>query len=107
MQWPHTVTLFCAHGGRIVLEGVLLETTKGTKAAKGELNSTDPATIFIPMQYAPDLQLTAEKDFFCRGVVNEDDRSYQEIREMHETYRVTSVARYDYGGLQHWEVTGR
>lgn len=53
-----------------------------------------------------ELTLSPEKDYFARGDVP-DEGSYQKCREKHETYRVTSISRYDYGLLQHLEVGGR
>lgn len=105
MKLPHTVTIF-QPAGRTVLAGVLLESTRGTTASKTALNSADTVTLHIPLALAGNLKLSPEKDYFARGDVP-DAGSYQKCREQYETYRVTSVSRYDYGTLQHLEVGGR
>lgn len=103
MKLPHTVTIF-QPSGRTVLTGVLLESTRGTAATKTALNSADSVTLHIPLPC--ELTLSPEKDYFARGDVP-DEGSYQKCREKHDTYRVTSISRYDYGLLQHLEVGGR
>lgn len=103
MKLPHTVTIF-QPSGRTVLTGVLLESTRGTAVTKNAQNSADSVTLHIPIPF--DLIVSPEKDYFARGEVP-DEGSYQKCREKHETYRVTSVSLYDYGGLQHLEVGGR
>lgn len=107
MKLPHTVTLF-QPSGRTVLSGVLLESTRGTSVSKTAMNSADTVTLHIPFSVAPDLRLDPETDYFAYGDVP-DEGSYQANREKHEVYRVTSVARYDYGSpqMQHWEVGGK
>ena len=107
MKLPHTVTLF-QPSGRTVLSGVLLESTRGTSVSKTAMNSADTVTLHIPFSVAPDLRLDPETDYFAYGDVP-DEGNYQANREKHEVYRVTSVARYDYGfpQMQHWEVGGK
>ncbi len=96
MKLPHTVTIFQPSGPNSAYRRVA-ESTRGTVATKTALNSADSVTLHIPLPC--ELTLSPEKDHFARGDV--PDEGYQKCREKHETYRVTSVSRYDYGLLQH------
>lgn len=105
-----------------LLIGVYAEKTRGAeKAAEGDKNA-DCLLVIIPFQPHKKGFLTplefekcgdktehwtlAPGDIISVGDTGAAD-SFSELTSRAETFRILSVRTFDFGGLQHWEVTAR
>lgn len=144
MYAPHTITLyyitedevtFETSNGITILEGVLLDASKGVNVRASGLDSADAVNLYIPFdvkatdgvtgankKYISPKRYEAQKDksglwtlgaggqcFFVKGVVVEPVQGFQYINANYDdVYRVTKVDEKDFGSpdMQHWEVGG-
>lgn len=105
-----------------LLSGVHVEKTRGAEsAAEGDKN-TDNLLVIIPFKPHKNGFLTplefekcedrsaswtlAAGDIIAVGDQGEAD-SFAELTARAETFRITSVKTYDFGGLPHWEVIAK
>lgn len=105
-----------------LLSGVHVEKTRGTEsAAEGDKN-TDNLLVIIPFKSHKNGFLTPLKfercedksahwtlspgDIIAIGDTGAAD-SFVELTARAETFRITSVKTYDFGGLKHWEVIAK
>lgn len=131
MNWPHTVTLYNytkAGYNRTVLHGVLWEDTKAKNVNKAGSTAVDSVRVFIPFdvdssgavykspgeyQASPVgtwTMQTKAKDFMVKGecpFAPVPGGSISELTQQYDVLTITSVAAFDCGGLQHWEVGGK
>lgn len=85
-----------------LLEGVHVEITRGAdKAAEGDKNA-DRLLLIVPFSGHEDVSLVVG-DLVTVGDTGAAD-SFAELTARAETFRITSVKTYDFGGLKHWEV---
>lgn len=105
-----------------LLDGVHAEKTRGAeKAAEGDKNA-DNLLVIIPFKthlngFLKPIEFEkcddkaahwtlAPGDIITVGDTGAAD-SFSELTAKAETFRIVSVRTYDFGGLQHWEVTAR
>lgn len=105
-----------------LLDGVHVEKTHGAeKAAEGDKNS-DNLSVIIPFKphlngYLKPLEFEKCKDKAAHWTLAPGDiisvgdtgsaDGFSELTARAETFRILSVRTFDYGSLQHWEVTAK
>lgn len=148
MYTPHTVTVYNTEIVRdpetykdvvinhiTVLQGVLLDASKGENVKATGMESADAVNLYVPFtvqavdgvtgeakQYAGAKAFWQAEDksglwtfstggntFFVKGIVTEPDKSFMTIDlKYDDVYLVTKVDAKDFGSpdMQHWEVGG-
>ncbi len=105
-----------------MLDGVHVEKTRGAeKAAEGDKNA-DNLLVIIPFNphfngFLTPIEFKKCEDKAAHWTLAPGDiitvgdtgaaESFSELTARAETFRIVSVRTYDFGGLQHWEVTAR
>lgn len=105
-----------------LLNGVHVEKVRGAeKSAEGDKN-TDNLLIIIPFNphkngFLMPLEFEKSEDKSAHWTLAAGDiiaigdtgaaDNFAELTAKAETFRIISVKTYDFGGLQHWEVTAR
>lgn len=112
MKFDSTVTLYNTvekdFKKRLIphlLTGVHVEKTRGAeKAAEGDKNA-DNLLLIVPFSGHNDVSFVVG-DLVTIGDTGEAD-SFAELTARAESFRITSVKTYDFGGLKHWEVIAK
>jgi len=88
-----------------LLTGVHVEKTRGAqKAAEGDKNA-DELLLIVPFLGHEDVAFVVGNLVAIGSTGNAD--SFAELTARAETFRITSVKTFDFGGLKHWEVIAK
>lgn len=110
MKLPHTITVWNRDGKesytRAVINGVLWEDCRGVQLRKTGVSADNGIFVLIPFESAaPGFSIRA-KDWMMRGDIAIEPQSSGELSQAGAVL-VAAVDKLDFGGLPHWEVTGR
>lgn len=141
-MFPHTITLYHETEDPVtfepsvaitVLQGVLVDASRGANLRESGLENADAVNVYIPFEVRAtdgttllnkryispkEYELAADKselwtlderhDFFVKGEVVIEGKDYQYMNTAYDdVYRITKVDNKDFGGLKHFEVGGR
>ena len=116
-MFPHTITIF-RYGldkntrldvlkSRTVFSGVLWEDSKAANVIKSGLENADRAVIYVPFSTCGDVADPFSKgDYAVKGEVTYSGTQAELIKSFPDAVRITSVDKYDFGGLQHYKLSG-
>lgn len=107
-MFPHAITIWNRSDDekytRVVVNG-LWEDNRGAQLRKTGVSSDNGIFVMIPMQGAPEGFSVRAGDFMAQGDIDLAPRSARELAGV--AVLVSAVDRFDFGGLPHWEVTGK
>lgn len=118
MMFPHTITVF-RYGydkttrlnnaliSRQVFEGALWEGTKAANVIKSGLKDADSVTVYVPLSVCGDAENPIQAgDYVVKGSVTYDGSAAELTKSFPAAVKVTSVDTFDFGGLQHYKISG-
>lgn len=117
-MFPHTITIF-RYGvdrnsrmdvlqSRTVINGVLWEDSKAANVIKSGMEDADRAVIYVPLSSCGNTETPfAKGDYAVKGEVSYSGTQAELTKSFPDAVRLTSVDRYDFGGLQHYKLSGR
>ena len=118
MMFPHKITVF-RYGYDAVtrLNNVLISCTlfdealwEGTKAAnviKSGLKDADGVTVYLPLAVCGGAESPVQAgDYVVKGEVTYTGSAAELTKAFPAAVKVTSVDTFDFGGLQHYKISG-
>ena len=107
-MFPHNITVYRLENGiwvRYTVYGVLWVDTEGTNIIKSGLKDANSLRLFIPFTCGFEHK---KKDMVLKGIV--DYRIQQKPSELYQVgdvRTITTVDKFDFGSLKHYEAGGK
>lgn len=116
-MFPHKITIFryvLDKNSRmdvlqtpVVYDGVLWEDSKAANVIKSGLENADRAVIYVPFTTCGNVSDPFLKgDYAVKGEVTYSGTQAELTKSFPDAVRITSVDKYDFGGLQHYKLSG-
>lgn len=118
MMFPHKITVFRYALNTstrldelqppVVYSGALWEDRKAANVIKSGMKDADRAVIYVPFASCGNADNPFRKgDYVVKGEYSEYTGSQAALTESFPTaVRITSVDEFDFGGLQHYKLSG-
>ena len=110
MSLPHIITVWNRSADetytRTVIRGVLWEDGRGVQLRKTNVASDNGIIVIIPLLVVPEGFAIQPKDWMLRGDSTLEPKRASELLAA-GAVMVSAADRLDFGGLPHWEVTGK
>lgn len=110
-----------------LLEGVHVEITRGADMAAGGDKNADKLLLIVPFSGHSDVKFTVGDPVAVGDTMPQGQRqkggtdaaqpsadtvagaadNFAELTAIAETFRITSVKTFDFGGLKHWEIIAK
>lgn len=107
-MFPHTITIWNRSDDekytRVTVRG-LWEDNRGVQLRKTGVSSDNGIFVVIPVSGVPDGFSVRAKDYMAQGDIDLAPKSAKDLQSV--AVLVSAVDRLDFGGLPHWEVTGK
>lgn len=109
-MFPHTITVWHRSDDetytRIVITGAYWEDNRGVQLRKTSVSSANGILVIIPTASAPNGFSIRAQDFMLLGDSALEPKSAKELLAA-GAVMVAAVDALTFGGLPHWEVTGK
>lgn len=107
-MFPHNITVYRNENGtwqRYYIYGVLWQDTEAVNIIKSGLKDANSLRLFIP--YSCNFE-PMKKDIVLKGIIDYQVQTKpSELFSKGGARTVTTVDKFDFGGLKHYEVGGR
>ncbi len=107
-MFPHNITVYRNENGiwqRYYVYGVLWQDTEAVNTIKSGLKDANSLRLFIP--YSSNFE-PLKKDLVLRGIIDYQIQTKpSELYPLGDVRTITTVDRFDFGGLKHYEVGGK
>lgn len=107
-MFPHTITVYRNENGtwkRYYVYGVLWQDSEALNTIKSGLKDANSLRLFIPhsCNFEP-----MKKDLVLKGmIVYQIKTKPSELYSLGDVRTITTVDRFDFGGLKHYEAGGK
>lgn len=107
-MFPHNITVYRLENGkwcRYHVYGVLWQDTEGVNIIKSGLKDANSLRLYIPFTsgFEPN-----KKDMVLRGIIDyEIKQKPSELYQLGDVRTITTVDKFDFGSLKHYEAGGR
>lgn len=107
-MFPHNITVYRNENGawkRYYVYGVLWQDTEAVNMIKSGLKETNSLELYIPhsCNFEP-----KKKDMVFKGIIDYQIQTKpSELYSQGDVRTVTTVDKFDFGSLKHYEVGGR
>ncbi|MCQ5130299.1 hypothetical protein NE562_11555 [Butyricicoccus faecihominis] len=91
---------------RVLIEGAYWEDNRGVQLRKTGVSPDNGIFVIIPMESAPEGFSVCAQDYMMQGDVPLQPKSAKELLAA-GAVMVSAADRLGFGGLPHWEVTGK
>lgn len=107
-MFPHTITIWNRSDDekytRVTVRG-LWEDNRGVQLRKTGVSSDNGIFVVIPVIGTPEGFSVRAKDYMAQGDIDLAPKSAKDLQNV--AVLVSAVDRLNFGGLPHWEVTGK
>ena len=107
-MFPHSITVYRQEAGKwskYHVYGVLWQDTEGMNIIKSGLKDANSLRLYIPFSCGFEPK---KKDIVLKGIVNyEVKQKPSELYQVGDVRTITTVDKFDFGSLKHYEVGGR